>query len=65
MSILEFILRLGAALLMGAVVGLERQWRQRMAGARTSALVAAGARLPADVRTAGIADPRVGILYAA
>jgi putative Mg2+ transporter-C (MgtC) family protein len=28
---------------MGAVVGLERQWRQRMAGTRTNALVAAGA----------------------
>lgn len=28
---------------MGAAVGLERQWRQRMAGTRTNALVAAGA----------------------
>ena len=28
---------------MGAAVGLERQWRQRMAGTRTKALVAAGA----------------------
>lgn len=35
--------RLVAALLLGAVVGLERQWRQRMAGTRTNALVAAGA----------------------
>ena len=43
MSILDFVLRLGAALLMGAIVGLERQWRQRMAGTRTNALVAAGA----------------------
>ncbi len=43
MSILDFTLRLGAALLMGAAVGLERQWRQRMAGTRTNALVAAGA----------------------
>ena len=43
MPILEFVVRLGAALLMGAVVGLERQWRQRMAGTRTNALVAAGA----------------------
>jgi len=32
-----------AALLLGAIVGLERQWRQRMAGTRTNALVAAGA----------------------
>jgi uncharacterized membrane protein YhiD involved in acid resistance len=28
---------------LGAIVGLERQWRQRMAGTRTTALVAAGA----------------------
>jgi putative Mg2+ transporter-C (MgtC) family protein len=43
MNTLDFVLRLGAALLLGAVVGLERQWRQRMAGTRTNALVAAGA----------------------
>src|ERR1700723_1104681 len=40
---LQFALRLSAALLLGALVGLERQWRQRMAGTRTNALVAAGA----------------------
>lgn len=43
MFILDFLLRLGAALLMGAAIGMERQWRQRMAGTRTTALVAAGA----------------------
>lgn len=43
MPVLEFVLRLGIALLLGAGVGLERQWRQRMAGTRTNALVAAGA----------------------
>jgi len=43
MPILEFLRRLAAALLMGSAVGLERQWRQRMAGTRTNALVAAGA----------------------
>jgi putative Mg2+ transporter-C (MgtC) family protein len=43
MRVIDFTLRLGAALLMGAAVGLERQWRQRMAGTRTNALVAAGA----------------------
>jgi putative Mg2+ transporter-C (MgtC) family protein len=42
-NVLDFTLRLGAALLMGVAVGLERQWRQRMAGVRTTALVAAGA----------------------
>jgi len=35
--------RMTAALFLGAVVGLERQWRQRTAGTRTNALVAAGA----------------------
>ncbi len=43
MTLLDFVLRLSAALLMGACVGLERQWRQRMAGTRTNTLVAAGA----------------------
>jgi putative Mg2+ transporter-C (MgtC) family protein len=43
MPILDFLIRLGCALLLGSLVGLERQWRQRMAGTRTNALVAAGA----------------------
>jgi putative Mg2+ transporter-C (MgtC) family protein len=43
MPLLDFVLRLGAALLLGTCVGLERQWRQRMAGTRTNALVSAGA----------------------
>ncbi|KAA6462985.1 MgtC/SapB family protein [Acidobacteria bacterium AB60] len=38
-----FALHLLSALFLGAAVGLERQWRQRMAGTRTNALVAAGA----------------------
>ena len=43
MFLFDFVTRLFAALLLGAVVGLERQWRQRIAGTRTNALVAAGA----------------------
>lgn len=43
MPLLDFLFRLGSALLLGTLVGLERQWRQRMAGTRTNALVAAGA----------------------
>jgi putative Mg2+ transporter-C (MgtC) family protein len=39
----QFGLRLVMAIGMGALVGLERQWRQRVAGTRTNALVAAGA----------------------
>ena len=43
MRLFDFFVRLLAALLMGTAVGMERQWRQRMAGVRTTALVAAGA----------------------
>jgi putative Mg2+ transporter-C (MgtC) family protein len=35
--------RLAVALLIGGLIGFERQWRQRMAGLRTNALVAIGA----------------------
>lgn len=41
--VVQFAIQLFAALLLGALVGLERQWHQRMAGTRTNALVAAGA----------------------
>ncbi len=41
----HFAIRLGLALIFGAVIGAERQWRQRMAGLRTNALVAAGAAM--------------------
>jgi putative Mg2+ transporter-C (MgtC) family protein len=40
---LQFALNLLIAILLGGLVGLERQWRQRMAGTRTNALVTAGA----------------------
>lgn len=39
----DIMLRLGSALLLGAVIGFERQWHQKMAGLRTNALVALGA----------------------
>lgn len=41
----EFALRLLVALLLGATIGLERQWRQRAYGLRTNALVSVGAAL--------------------
>ena len=41
----HFAMRLGLALILGAFIGAERQWRQRMAGLRTNALVAAGAAM--------------------
>lgn len=42
---LDFILRLASGLGCGVLIGLERQWRQRIAGLRTNTLVAAGACL--------------------
>ncbi len=43
MSVFEFTIRLFAALLLGAAVGVERQWRQKNAGLRTNTLVSLGA----------------------
>ncbi|PZR77456.1 MAG: hypothetical protein DI537_43110, partial [Stutzerimonas stutzeri] len=42
-TILQSILNLGAAYILGGVIGFERQWRQRLAGLRTNTLVALGA----------------------
>src|SRR5712692_5406413 len=39
MDLGAFLLRMGLALILGAIMGLERQWHQRMAGTRTNALV--------------------------
>lgn len=41
----DFVGRAAVALALGAVIGAERQWRQRMAGLRTNALVSLGAAL--------------------
>ncbi|WP_413495915.1 MgtC family protein [Morganella psychrotolerans] len=43
MFAIPYLLNLLAALALGALIGAERQWRQRMAGLRTNALVAIGA----------------------
>jgi putative Mg2+ transporter-C (MgtC) family protein len=40
-----FSLHVGAALVMGAAIGLERQFRQHTAGLRTNALVCVGAAM--------------------
>jgi putative Mg2+ transporter-C (MgtC) family protein len=42
-SIDQAAISLGMATLLGACIGIERQWRQRMAGLRTNTLVAIGA----------------------
>ncbi|CCG41427.1 MgtC/SapB family protein [Magnetospirillum molischianum] len=55
----DLILRLGGAVLFGAIIGIERQWRQRMAGLRTNALVSLGAAsfVVFSTITAGDASP--------
>jgi putative Mg2+ transporter-C (MgtC) family protein len=52
-----FLMRLGAALFLGASMGLERQWRHRMAGTRTNALVAGAAAAFAMI---GLMEPGQG-----
>jgi len=41
----EFCSRLVLALILGCVIGFEREWRQRTAGMRTNTLVALGSAL--------------------
>lgn len=45
MVVFDFALCVAAALTLGAMIGAERQLRQRMAGLRTNALVSVGASL--------------------
>ena len=44
-SVGEYALKIAVALLCGAAIGMERQWRHRMSLLRTNALVAVGAAL--------------------
>jgi putative Mg2+ transporter-C (MgtC) family protein len=43
------LVRLAIALVLGAVIGIERQWRQRAAGLRTNTLVCLGAAAFVDL----------------
>jgi putative Mg2+ transporter-C (MgtC) family protein len=45
MGWIQFTLNLAVAFVLGSMIGAERQWRQRMAGLRTNALVATGAAM--------------------
>ena len=45
MGLPEVVLRIVLALVLGALIGTERQYRQRLAGLRTNTLVAIGATL--------------------
>ncbi|MEU6558679.1 MgtC/SapB family protein [Nocardia nova] len=61
MSTWEMLLRLATGVGLGAAIGFERQYRARMAGLRTNALVSAGAALfvllSAHGFSGGTADP--------
>ncbi|MFE0020746.1 MgtC/SapB family protein [Amycolatopsis sp. NPDC059021] len=65
MNTFEMLLRVGTGVGLGAVIGFERQYRARMAGLRTNALVAVGATLFVllsahgfgGLSTSGDADP--------
>ena len=43
MQLFEFAIHITIAVILGAAIGVERQWRQRQAGLRTNALVSTGA----------------------
>lgn len=45
MEILDFVLRLGVALLAGLVIGFERQWHNKPTGLKTNMLVATGSAI--------------------
>lgn len=45
MTPFDFVIRIATAFLLGAIIGLERQWRRRMTGLRTNALVSVGAAM--------------------
>src|SRR5690242_7668631 len=45
MPALDLLVRVGFATLLGIVIGIERQWRSRMAGLQTMALVSMGSAL--------------------
>ena len=49
LTLAVFAARIACALVLGVVIGMERQWRQRMAGLRTNALVSVGAALFASI----------------
>ncbi|MFN3899984.1 MAG: methyltransferase [Alishewanella sp. 34-51-39] len=48
-SFLDTLVSLTAAFILGSLIGLERQYRQRTAGLRTNALVAVGAAIFVDI----------------
>ena len=57
MHVFDMTLRIAESMGLGALIGFERQYRSRMAGLRTNALVAVGACCPHRASTAR-ATPR-------
>ena len=56
----DFLLRIGSAFVMGTLIGLERQYRQRDAGLRTNVLVTVGSAaftVLSYAMTSGNGDP--------
>lgn len=45
MNLMDFVLRVGCALALGTLIGAEREWRHKLAGLKTNALVCVGAAL--------------------
>ncbi|HUH27270.1 MgtC/SapB family protein [Gelidibacter sp.] len=60
-EITEYLFRIGAAFLLGGIIGFERQWQQKDAGLRTNTLVAIGAAsyvlLSVDLHSLAGGDP--------
>ena len=51
-SLVDTLVSLSAAFILGGLIGYERQYRQRTAGLRTNVLVAVGAAIFVDMATA-------------
>ena len=45
MNGIDLLVRVGFAVLLGVAIGIERQWRSRLTGLQTMALVSMGAAL--------------------
>jgi putative Mg2+ transporter-C (MgtC) family protein len=56
LSELELVLRLALAALLGAAIGVEREWRDRTAGLRTHMLVCLGSAVFTIVSAYGFSD---------
>ena len=44
-SLTDFVVRVGVALILGSLIGAEREWRNKLAGLKTNALVCVGSAL--------------------